>query len=306
LLSSLAAGFVPIVCGPLGREALNDLACTVAAGRLFSLPLNPTLTSPTQLRGENLLQDAAPTCQSITLDDLLRAAGTSSNISILVLENINLAQIDSVLLPLIRQYVERRSRALGTGDATDRISTSVGSWPANLLLTGFAIDSPLSLPVSTELWSYATFVYPTSEKPTDHDDCATSQPCRSKVTQISYGTWIDWLSRIDPTTAGESMMLAEYVAHKIHMSPLLKRLTRNLASALALIGTSTEPSDRLRIFAELTVVPYTLSRGANPRLIFEGCPTPLPADTNIDRIESVFKRWGIESTEPEEGENWNA
>ncbi len=102
------------------------------------------------------------------------------------------------------------------------------------------------------------------------------------------------------------MILAEYVAHKIDMSPLLKRLVRNLASALALIGASTQPSDRLRALAELTVVPYALSRGANPRLIFEGCPTPVPGDTGIDRIVPVFKRWGIELLEAEEGEIRNA
>jgi hypothetical protein len=306
LLCSLAAGFFPIVFGPHGREALNDLACTVAAARLFSLPLNATLTSPTNLRSEILIHEAPNSSQSLTLDELLHAAGTSSNVSILVLENINLAQIDSVILPLIRQYVERRSRALGTGDPTDGISTPVGSWPANLWLAGFAIDSPLSLPVSTELWSYATFVYPTLEKPTDRCDGDTSQPNRSKATQISHGTWIEWLTRIDRTTAEDPMMLAEYVAHKIGMSPLLKRLTRNLASTLASIGASTHPSDRLRALAELTIVPYALSLGANPRLLFEGCPIAVPDSTNIDRIESIFKRWGIEPTSPEEGEIRNA
>ncbi len=72
LLCSLAAGFVPIVFGPLGRKALNDLANTIAAGRLFSLHLNPTLTSPAQLRGEILLHDAAKICQGITLDYLVK------------------------------------------------------------------------------------------------------------------------------------------------------------------------------------------------------------------------------------------
>ena len=159
LLCSFAAGFVPIVFGMHGREALQDFADTIAGGRLFSLPLSSTSTSPSQLRGEILLHDPAKTSKSLTLEDLLRTAGASSNISILVLENINLTQVDSVLLPLIRQYAEQQSRALGSAGVTDRISTPVGIWPANLLLTGFAIDSPLSLPVSTELWSYATFVY---------------------------------------------------------------------------------------------------------------------------------------------------
>lgn len=306
LLCSLAAGFVPIVFGPLGRQVLNDFANTVAAGRLFSLPLNPALTSPAQLQAEILLHDAAKTPQSVTLDDLLCAVRTSSNISILVLENINLAQIDSVLLPLIRQYAEQQSRSFRSNGVINLISTPVGSWPSNLLLAGVAIDSPLSLPVSTELWSYATFVFPTFKKLADRDDSTTPQVLASERTQISHGTWMEWLARINPTTAPDPMMLAAYAAHKIDMSPVLKRLARNLASALASIGASTQPGDKLRSFAELTVVPYILSQGADPRLIFEGCPTPLPLDTDIDRIKSVFKRWGIGPTEPEEGEIRNA
>ena len=93
------------------------------------------------------------------------------------------------------------------------------------------------------------------------------------------------------------MMLAAYVAHKIEMSLLLKRLMRNLAAAIAVIAASKEPNDRLRLFAELTVVPYSLSRGKNPRSILEGCPTNAPVDPDIARIEAVFKRWGIDLTD---------
>ena len=46
LLSSVASGFFPIVFGPSGREALGALAHTLAADRLYWLPLHPTLTSP--------------------------------------------------------------------------------------------------------------------------------------------------------------------------------------------------------------------------------------------------------------------
>jgi hypothetical protein len=301
LLSSMASGFVPIVFGPSGREALGALAHTLAADQLYRLPLHPTLTSPAQLRDELLLHEPRTTAPTTTLNGLLQAAIASSEITILVLENINLAQIDSVLLPLIRQYVELRINTPKSGDPPARISTPVGSWPANLLLAGLAIDSPLSLPVSTELWSYATFVYSALESPSPLDHSAPPLSHALKASRLSYETWIEWLQQMNAATTADPMMLAAYVAHKIEMSLLLKRLMRNLASAIAVIVAGKEPHDRLQLFAELTVVPYSLSRGRNPRSILEGCPTDVPVDPDIARIEAVFKRLGIELTDSGEG-----
>jgi hypothetical protein len=102
---------------------------------------------------------------------------------------------------------------------------------------------------------------------------------------------------LNPTTTADPMMLAAYVAHKIEMGLLLKRLMRNLAAAIAVIAAGKEPRTRLQLFAEMTIVPYSLSRGRNPRSILEGCPTDVPVDPDVARIEAVFKRWGIELTE---------
>jgi hypothetical protein len=297
LLSSMASGFVPVVYGPSGSEALSALAHTLAADQLYRLPLHPTLTSPAQLRDELLLHEPGTTPPTISLNGLLQAASTSSEMTILVLENINLAQIDSVLLPLIRQYVELRIDTPKSGDAPGSISTPVGPWPANLLLAGLAIDSPLSLPVSTELWSYATFVYSALERPTPLDQSAPPVSRALKASRLSYETWIEWLQQMTPATTADPMMLAAYVAHKIEMSLLLKRLMRNLASAIAVIAAGNEPHDRLRLFAELTVVPYLLSRCKSPRSILAGCPTDAPVDPDVARIEAVFKRWGIDLME---------
>ena len=194
-----------------------------------------------QLRDELLLHEPGTTASTTTLDGLLQAAIASSEISILVLENINLAQIDSVLLPLIRQYVELRIDTPKSGDPPARISTPVGPWPANLLLAGLAIHSPLSLPVSTELWSYATFVYSALESPAPLDSTPPFSHA-PKASRLSYETWIEWLQQLNPETTADPMMLAAYVAHKIEMSVLLKRLMRNLAAAIAVIAAGKEPS----------------------------------------------------------------
>ena len=90
-------------------------------------------------------------------------------------------------------------------------------------------------------------------------------------------------------------MLAAYMSHEIDMSSLLQRLLKNLAMAIATIMSGKEPEVRMKLFAELTVVPYFLSRGKNPRLLLEGCPTPVPIDAGaLAYIESTFKKWGAE------------
>jgi hypothetical protein len=295
LLASLVSGFVPIVLGLLGRESLSALGRTLGAGRLYWLPLNPTFTSPSQIRSEPLIQDGDTVGGASTLDDVLQRAIASSEISVLVLENINLAQIDSVLLPLIRQYVELRCGAGASSYPPSRVSTPIGIWPANLLLAGLAIESPFSLPVSTELWSYATFVDASTARPSREDNSESQHLVAPKASQILYETWTAWLDEINGKSGMDSMMLAAYVGHQIGVSSLLKRLLTKLASAIDTILAAEESADRVKLFAELTVIPYCLSRHRDVRSVLEGCPTPVALDEQrVDFIDSVFKSWGID------------
>jgi hypothetical protein len=295
LLASMASGFFPIVFGSLARESLTALGHTLAADRLYWLPLNPTLTSSSQVRREPVIQDCGKLGGPNTLDALLQRAIASPDISILVLENINLTQIDSVLLPFIRQCVELRSGPAPCSPIPGRVSTPVGTWPANLLLAGLAIESPLSLPVSTELWSYATFI----DTSTGRDDKQElTQPHNSSSldeSQMLYETWTEWLNELNAGAGTDSMIVAAYVPHQLEISSLFERLLTRLATAIDAIFAAQEPAYRVKLFTDLALIPYCLSRHQDVRSLLEGCPISVSIDTDeIARIGSIFKNWGMD------------
>jgi hypothetical protein len=295
LLASMASGFVPIVFGSLARESLSALGRTLASGRLYWLPLNPTLTSSSQVRGEPVIQEQGQLAGANTLDILLQKAMSSPDISILVLENINLAQIDSVLLPFIRQCVELRCASGPYPPRPGRVSTPVGTWPANLLLAGLAIESPLSLPVSTELWSYATFVDASTGRANKQEAAESHNSASVKESQLLYETWTQWINEINGRPATESVIVAAYVGHQIEINSLFERLLTRLASAIDAICAAQESAYRVKLFTELALIPYCLARHHDLRSLLESCPISVPIDTeNIARVGSVFKNWGMD------------
>jgi hypothetical protein len=162
-------------------------------------------------------------------------------------------------------------------------------------LAGLAIESPFSLPVSTELWSYATFVDAGTGTPSREDNRESQHLIAPKASQILYETWTEWLDEINGKTAMDSMMLAAYVGHQIGVSSLLKRLLTKLASAIDTILPAEESADRVKLFTELTVIPYCLSRHRDVRSVLDGCPIPVALDEQrVAFIDSVFKSWGID------------
>jgi hypothetical protein len=295
LLASMASGFVPIVFGSLARESLSAIGHTLAGGRLYWLPLNSTLASSSQVRNEPVIQNQGELGAANTLDVLLHKAISSPDISILVLENINLAQIDSVLLPFIQQYVELRCASGAYAPQPDRVSTPFGIWPANLLLAGLAIESPLSLPVSTELWSYATFIDANAGRADKQQVAESHNSASLKESQMLYETWTEWMNEINGRPATDSVIVAAYVRHQIEISSLFERLLTRLASAIDAICAAQESAYRVKLFTELALIPYCLARHQDLRSLLEGCPISVPIDTDrIARVGSVFKNWGMD------------
>jgi hypothetical protein len=295
LLASIASGFVPIVFGSLARQSLSTLAHTLAAGRLYWLPLNPTLSSSSQVRTEPVIQDQGRLGTANTLDVLLQQAISCPDISILVLENINLAQIDSLLLPLIQRYAELRCASGAHAPQPDRVSTPFGIWPANLLLAGLAIDSPLSLPVSTELWAYSTLIDTSIGRASKQQVVESHDASSLEESQVAYEAWTQWINEITGMPATDSLIVAAYVRHQIEISSLFERLLARLASAIDAVSAAQESAYRVKLFTELVLIPYCLARHQDLRTLLEGCPVSVPIDTDkIARVASVFKNWGMD------------
>jgi len=295
LLASLASGFVPIVRGPQGRECLTTIGHALAGDRVYWVAVNPSHTSPTQLGSELVNQDTKAFQEARTLGGTLQNALATGEISIIVLDGINLGQIDSALLPLIRRYVQLRCETDESSTPRSRISTAVGAWPANLLLAGLMIESPLSLPVSTELWSYASLVDVKDQVDIKRETGNAREVEFPSASQLSYGDWHKWLHEINNQAGAEPMVLAAYLGHQFEVNSLLRKLMRNLALGIEKLLPDASPVTKLNLFAEMTAIPYCLSRGWDPAGILAASPVAESIDAEtVPRLSAAFKKWGVD------------
>jgi len=70
-------------------------------------------------------------------------------------------------------------------------------------------------------------------------------------------------------------------------------MSRETSTVAALFSGSQQP-DALRLFAELAVIPYCVSRGRDVRSILKDCPCSVPIhDDAVTRVETFFKNWEI-------------
>ena len=122
--------FVPIITDATGRDSLAAIAGTVADERLFSVTLDSSLTSTVDLL--KLPVHSPVHCPLLSLDALLRAAGLTDGISVIVLDNANLAQLDGVVVPLLRDLAGDQA-SLDSKNSTPQYAsltrTSLGPGP---------------------------------------------------------------------------------------------------------------------------------------------------------------------------------
>lgn len=234
LLLSLMAGFVPLVVGAGARDSINALASIIAGGRLYSATLHPGMICPTDLKETPVIMSASVDDGPATIGELLVSARDTHQLCVLCIEQINLAQIDSVVLPLLRQYGEFRSNNDWTFGAL--FASSVGAFPSNVLLIGLLIDSPMALPASPELWSIATAVdTDTVEQHTFSGDRLPDQA--APVSEMSLEEWREWVTVATACNPNSSWILSAYLHSRLQMSSTTQRLIGRLCllSARAIV-----------------------------------------------------------------------
>src|ERR1022692_247698 len=296
LLASLASGFVPMLFGPRAHDSLAALSTVFVGRRLYWLTFSPILSSPTDLLKSGVTPESEIGSALTDLEGLLENVRQSDALSLIVFDNVNLAQIDSALVPVVRRYAELRSsgRADSAAGMPRRYTTPVGEWPSNLLIAGVMIDSPLALPLSTELWSFATFIDTTLR-----GRCGPNQPSSDSMvpsdSKVPYREWAGWLAEATTTPDNDCLLVARYVDTKLRLGGTLNRLLRNLAAAANAILPNEKSERRLELFVESSLVPYCVSRRVDLRAVLEGCPVEFrPRDMEADRLTSLFIKLGIE------------
>ena len=289
LLGSWAAGYVPMVFGVAARDALAAAGDCLFGARLHLATLGPTLSSPTDL----LRLPAYSVSGLSTVEELLSEASRSEDLFLLVFENINLCQLDSTLVPLLRNHVGNQGQS-STSRAPIKYATPAGFWSSNVLLAGIMIDSPLALPMSRELWTCSTFINASGKR-----SCVRPKEAEARevklISTLSYETWSEWLETIDYTSVSDTRLLAAHVSREVETGAVSKRLLRRLAAALDLTSPAIEENRRAGILAEMAVIPYLLSRGLEPDAGLKDSPADLSLDDGfIDMVTGLFEKWGLD------------
>jgi hypothetical protein len=138
--AAVAAGLVPVTLGPAALAALVAYGEGACGGRLMIVHVSPSAIQPSdldQIPGGGLLAAAA-------------AARDIDALSLVVLEGANRSPLEGSLLPLLQM-----------------IDVGLSPWSSarGLRLTATLVSGATTVPVSSQLWSYATAVYPEPSSP---------------------------------------------------------------------------------------------------------------------------------------------
>jgi hypothetical protein len=171
--------------------------------------------------------------------------------------------------------------------------TPAGMWPSNVLLAGILVDSPLALPLSTELWSCSTFIDASKNgcpKLVERDK-GDSLP----LLRLTHDVWAEWRKTIEKEpAASDTGVLAKHFLRHADGGPLYREMLRRLAAAIDITAVALEEAQRATILAEVAVVPYLLSRGVQPDVVFGEAPIDISKDFPVvDRVTELFERWGL-------------
>jgi hypothetical protein len=287
LLSSWASGYAPMAFGVMARDAFVASGDSLFGGRLHVSTLGPSLSLPTDLL-------RLPTSSSLglgTVEELLSEAAHSEDLFLLVFENINLCQLDSSLVPLLRNYAAIQGHK-STSRSPVTYATPAGLWSSNVFIGGIMIDSPLGLPMSRELWTCSTFIDAGARRV-----CAKGKGAEgpSSTSKVSYAAWIEWLQTIDWTRTSDARLLAAHVAREVETSSTSKRLLHRLAAALDQTSPGVDESSMAGLLAEMAVIPYSISRGISPDAAMKDSPAQVSLENGfVDTMTGLFEKWGLE------------
>jgi hypothetical protein len=287
LLSSWISGYVPMLFGAAARDALFTAANTLFGGSAHFVTMGPTYSSPGELSG-------LPTTSSFsigTVGEVVAEASRSEDLALLVFDNANLSQIDSVLMPLFRTYVAAHGN--GAKPSSRPYPTAAGMWPSNLLLAGVLIDSPLALPLSTELWTCSTFI--DASKGTCPKPEGQGKEETFPLLRLNREEWVQWGETIEKApAASDTSVLATHFIRQVDGSPIFRRMLRRLASAIDKTASELEEVQRATMLAEAAVVPHLISRGVTPDVVVGDSPVDISTDVHVvDRVTELFEKWGL-------------
>ncbi|MBB5319493.1 coiled-coil domain-containing protein [Tunturibacter empetritectus] len=275
LLSSWAAGFVPILHGDLAMDCLECVCDTLTGGENFVSSISPTTGEISDL----LSTMGRSRTGSGTLESFLRRAESDGQLASVVFEGVNLCQIDNVLLPLLGDLSDgTRHRPSSQGPQVT--NTRLGPWPSNVLVAGTFTPSSLSMPRSQRLWRYCNLVSPTRRGP------AVKESNTGSLTGVTLSEWQQWIDADRSNANGPLQTLAKYVCAKMGSSSSYERSLAALAFGLEVNLAEITDQEKLRIFTRSAVIPALVTSHKDSRALLAGAPVEL-SEVDSDIVDII-------------------
>jgi hypothetical protein len=160
--ASLSARLFPILGGDAPMNAVEAYANTTCSGRLVVIHASALLQEAADVFGRIDSSGGRLVPHPAGLIDLVIAAQLSDAPALVVLEGVNRGPTESFLVPLVRSWVEMTALPLFHPNALRPADKYRGAmslrWPTNIFLCGTLSEGPTTLPVSPDIWPYASFI----------------------------------------------------------------------------------------------------------------------------------------------------
>ncbi len=219
--ATFLAGAMPILAGGGAQAAVEAYAAAVTGGRWLWLPISPAALEPSDLLGKVDLTSRRFVPAPGGLIDALLHAQRMEGLSLVVLEGVNRAAVDSYLAPLLACYADawrEPGRVLPlfhpAAVSPDDPYASAASipWPPNVLLAGILSDGAATVPIAPSLWGSATLIhldaFSTDEPRLDGRQRTNDAGDGSPSSMVSLETWRSWQEQIDArAVSGEAAEL---------------------------------------------------------------------------------------------------
>jgi len=160
--ASLSARLFPIVAGDVPLNAVEAYASTTCSGRLVIIHASALLQEPSDVFGRVDANSGRLVPHAAGLLDLVLAAQSSDAPALVVIEGVNRGPTESFLVPLVRSWVEMATLPLFHPNALRSADKYRGAaslrWPKNVFLCGTVSEGATTLPMSPDIWPYASFI----------------------------------------------------------------------------------------------------------------------------------------------------
>ncbi|PHS08626.1 MAG: hypothetical protein COA78_12610 [Blastopirellula sp.] len=201
ILSSFLGGLVPVFSGDRSFDALCAFAECATGGNITWIPVSPGWIDPSDFLGKPPGSEQNHPCGLI---EILLDNNESDELKLVVLDGINVAPAETVLLPLLechedKIYLNQTARSLPAIDARDPKISRV-AWPENVLLA--AIVSPSgNFPINRSFWDLCPLIcvnaFNTVSFGSGNEQHPDSRVVSSEqLTGICPKAWKQWISEV--------------------------------------------------------------------------------------------------------------